>query len=99
MVHRGLPTRQGERLRHVPRPKPLTGSTPLPMKLAWPPVHAGRVLLISDFDGTLSEIVANADDARLAPGAARVLALLAKTLLRVCILSSRGSQQLSRLVR
>jgi trehalose-phosphatase len=61
-------------------------------------VAAGRLLVISDFDGTLSEIVAKPEDARLAAGAGAALKALAKAVLRVCILSSRGSPQLRRLV-
>jgi trehalose 6-phosphate phosphatase len=61
-------------------------------------VRAERILLVSDFDGTLSEIVPNPEQARLAPGAARILAALAKRLLRICVLSSRGSPQLRGLV-
>ena len=59
---------------------------------------AGRLLVITDFDGTLSEIVAKPEDARLAAGAGAVLKALAKAVLRVCVLSSRGSPQLQRLV-
>jgi trehalose 6-phosphate phosphatase len=57
-------------------------------------VEPVRLLLVSDFDGTLSEIVPNPDQARALPGVDRTLAALASHLLAVCILSSRDSTQL-----
>lgn len=51
-------------------------------------------MLVSDFDGTLSEIVPSPDEARPVDGAVAVLETLARTLLKVAILSSRSTKQL-----
>lgn len=61
-------------------------------------VPPSRVLLATDFDGTLSPIVPNPDDSRALPAALDALAELRDRLARVVILSGRATDALERLV-
>jgi trehalose 6-phosphate phosphatase len=54
---------------------------------------------VSDFDGTLSDIAPLPEDAKPRPEAIRLLSILARKLLKVCILSSRSGEDLRRLIR
>lgn len=59
---------------------------------------AAGTALFTDFDGTLSPIVARADEARPVPGAPDALGRLARRLLRVAVLSGRPLDYLAPLV-
>ncbi len=50
----------------------------------------GKVLLATDFDGTLAPIVPNPDDSRLLPAAAEALARLGPVLGSIAIVTGRG---------
>ncbi len=56
------------------------------------------VMLVTDFDGTLSEIVADPVKAIIVPGSLEALRRLARNLRRVAVLSSRSSEDIKRLV-
>lgn len=59
----------------------------------------GKVLLATDFDGTLAPIVENPDDSRLLPAAADALARLGPVLGTVAIVTGRGVATVRRLGR
>ncbi|MBV9951207.1 MAG: trehalose-phosphatase [Acidimicrobiia bacterium] len=61
----------------------------LPELLAPLAAQPGRSGICTDFDGTLSPIVAEADDARPAPGAVEVLDALARRFALVAVVSGR----------
>ena len=58
----------------------------------------GRVMLVTDFDGTLADIVSDPDEAVIVPGSLRALERLVGPLRRVAILSSRPMSDLESLV-
>jgi trehalose 6-phosphate phosphatase len=58
----------------------------------------GRVMLVTDFDGTLAEIVSDPVEAVILPGSLRALERLVDPLRRVAILSSRPTADLEKLV-
>ena len=87
-VHRQLIARL-----HGPTRKPLAGRAARPrVRAALAPllVDPGTTAILTDFDGTLSPIVANPDDARPLDGAAEVLALLAGRFGEVAVVSGRS---------
>ena len=57
------------------------------------------ILLVTDFDGTLSEVVSNPADAMLHPASRAALERLQRTLGHVAVLSSRSRADLERHVR
>lgn len=61
-------------------------------------VPPSRLLLATDFDGTLAPIVANPDDARPLPAALSALARLRLRLARIVVLSGRATDALERLL-
>jgi len=58
----------------------------------------GRVMLVTDFDGTLAGIVSDPVEAVILPGSLHALERLVDPLRRVAILSSRPTSDLQRLV-
>jgi trehalose-phosphatase len=56
------------------------------------------VMLVTDFDGTLSEIVADPANATIVPASLEAIRRLARNLRRVAVLSSRSSEDIKRLV-
>jgi trehalose 6-phosphate phosphatase len=56
------------------------------------------VMLVTDFDGTLSEIVADPVKATILPASLEAIRRLARRLRRVAVLSSRSSEDIRRLV-
>ena len=58
----------------------------------------GRVMLVTDFDGTLAEIVSDPVEAVILPGSLHALELLANRLRRLAVLSSRPTSDLDKLV-
>ena len=71
----------------LPRPGTAAGQAGLQALLA-NPRHA---LIAMDFDGTLSPIVANPDDARAQPGAVAAMTALAKAVGTVAVITGRLS--------
>lgn len=63
-----------------------------------PPVPPQELLLVTDFDGTLSEIVPEPAQAVILPQSEAALRRLAASLRRVAVVSSRPSADLARLV-
>jgi trehalose 6-phosphate phosphatase len=61
-------------------------------------VRPTGLLLVTDFDGTLAPIVADASTARPAQSAERSLAILANRLFEVVVLSARSNSELSSLI-
>jgi trehalose 6-phosphate phosphatase len=61
-------------------------------------VHPSRLLVASDFDGTLAEIVAVPEQARLLPAALDALRQLRDSGAAVAVISGRGQSDLERLV-
>ena len=63
--------------------------------LAWLASHPGHTVLFTDFDGTLSRIVARPELARPLPGSAGALSRLARHLFAVGVVSGRPAAWLS----
>lgn len=61
-------------------------------------VPPGEVVLVTDFDGTLADIVQDPSATRASPGALRALEALVPLLADVIVLSSRPPAQLEKLV-
>lgn len=61
--------------------------------------HPGRVLLASDFDGTLSPIVPDPEDSRLSDSVAEALAALGPSLGQIAIVTGRAVATVRRLGR
>ena len=62
------------------------------------PLAPGRVMLVTDFDGTLAEIVSDPVEAVILPGSLHALERMVYRLRRVAILSSRPTSDLESLV-
>jgi len=77
----------------LPRPGTPAGQAGLQALLANP----GHALVATDFDGTLSPIVANPDDARAQPGAVPAMTALAKVVGTVAVITGRSPADAVRL--
>jgi len=75
----------------------LRGDADLALAAVVTSAHA-RVVVASDFDGTLAEIVARPDLAQPAPGALAVLGRLVESAARVLVISGREESDLARLL-